>query len=1196
MIDHDTIDLTTVFKRVKDNLDLSSSTSLKNYIPNITEYVYGKQFLNFQGRGLKLFPMQEVILKSFYRRQLGNENIKLTEEEINLLKTEKLDRVINKYNSEALFRELVLVLGRRCISEDMNILDPITGLLQTVGELWDANIKNINTLSLDEEDFSFYNTKSEIFYNGIKEVYKLELSDGRYIEATPNHPFLTIGGWKPLEELNIKDRIATPKKINIFNKADLSKHGSYSISTDKLTRINKTIKDHQLEKIIESSISWIPIKSITKIGPKRTFDISVNGKNKHNFVSNDIISHNSGKDFLTGIMASYEAMRLLEIPGGDPYKYYDLIGGNPIFILTIATSGEQAETLFNEIKSNVQQSQYFRDKIGHIETDKIWLLTPADKKHNKKARDNNMLTHIVAGSVVIMSGHSNSASLVGKGIFSLLFDEVASYKTTGGASSGERLYSALGPSTVSFKRPILDENGNTQLDENGKILMRLDSKIISISSPRGEEGILWKLYQDTDKSPNRLSFKLPTWKVNESITYTMLRDENKYMSAADFNMEFGAEFSGTHGEKFIKDSYVDMAIDMGRELGLDQKTKGERGIVYYVHLDPANSSHNYALVLLHTEERIRMTDSEVGPKRKEKIKLFVVDHIKVWSPSSHKSISVKEVETYILDLYKRFRIGMVSYDTWNSIPSIQKFRAIGIPCKSTPFRKQYKMFIYDQLEHLLINRLLVLPYKGPHAQDMELELKSLKRIYTPVGYKIKPDPEGLVTTDDLCFDEETMILMSDYSYKPISQIQTGEKVISSNGNIKKVVKVHRNNAPQDMYVVKPYYSLPMICTSNHPFETEKGFKTASNLSMDDKLIMNINHKQTEKDFDLSKYAYSENKKWYSNDGFIKEDIIKCNNVNGKWHKRTIKLTENFALLAGLYMAEGYCGHHSINFAFNITEIDLHILTKSLIHDIFGIESTFNDNILCNTRTIISNSQILKRFFRDLFGYEHAINKKIPQCFMESSESIIISLLKGIFYGDGSHNNKYITFTTTSINLASQIRLLLFKLGIASSITFSKRKGRNIEIQGRTTKHNSDLYNIRVMWSEHYNKLSEYFDLGLRKDMSMYHKLKLNKENSIIKLNIRKIECVPYRKPFVYNLEVEDDHTYIAQVNVHNCDSLAGVLGVATGQACGGYPKSGIVYLPQLRIGEGSTWRIGSGQYDTRQWNYLNRKFGLPGGS
>lgn len=571
-----------MFLKLKEEITLNSSVDSEPYIPDIMEFCNSNQYLNLLGQGIVLFPMQRIILKTFYRGQRGNEHIKLTEEEIQLCRKHKLMNVIEKYQSPELFRDLVLVLGRR-----------------------------------------------------------------------------------------------------------------------------------------------------------------------------------SGKDFMVSLMALYEAMKLLEIPGGCPYKYYNIAPGNPIYILTVATSSDQARILFSEIKEKMNLCAYFRNKVGHTEADRIWLLTPEDRKRNKELADQGLDNARTKGSVVILSGHSNSDSLLGKGYYTLLFDEVASFKSTGSASSGERLYSALGPGTVAFNKPLyVQEDGSYTItpkkgatpvyDDKGKPRKHLDSKIISISSPRAEEGIFFKLYNDAPSTKSRLAFKLPTWKVNEQITEEMLRAENKYMSANEFQMEFGAEFSGTAGEKFIADRYVDLARDLGRQIGLDQRIVGRPGMVYYAHLDPAATSHNYALTVMHIEQRIQIREKENGTKIREQVKIFVIDHLKVWHPTPGSAINVYEVDQYVIDLAKRFRFAMVSYDSWNSLSSIQKLRSKGIPTKMTPFRKQYKEQIYSQLEHAMVNGQLALPHKGPYAEQLEMELKCLKRIYAPTGFKISPDPEGAITTDDMC--------------------------------------------------------------------------------------------------------------------------------------------------------------------------------------------------------------------------------------------------------------------------------------------------------------------------------------------------------------------------------------------------------------------------------------------------------------
>jgi len=246
----------------------------------------------------------------------------------------------------------------------------------------------------------------------------------------------------------------------------------------------------------------------------------------------------------------------------------------------------------------------------------------------------------------------------------------------------------------------------------------------------------------------RLAFKLPTWKVNINLREDDLRNEFKYMSPGEFNMEFGAEFSGTAGEKYVPDQYVDKAIALGVEIGLEQRLFGIKGQIYYAHLDPASSSHNYALVVVHVEERIRSKEKN-GVIIKERNKLLVVDHVKVWQPTGGESIKVSEVDNYIIDLSRRFRFAMVSYDNWNSQSSVQLLRRKRIPTKITPFRRPYKMAIYDNLEQLLVNGQIVLPYKGPESQLLEMELKCLKRVYTWNGYKTEPNPEGLIKTDDI---------------------------------------------------------------------------------------------------------------------------------------------------------------------------------------------------------------------------------------------------------------------------------------------------------------------------------------------------------------------------------------------------------------------------------------------------------------
>jgi hypothetical protein len=60
------------------------------------------------------------------------------------------------------------------------------------------------------------------------------------------------------------------------------------------------------------------------------------------------------------------------------------------------------------------------------------------------------------------------------------------------------------------------------------------------------------------------------------------------------------------------------------------------------------------------------------------------------------------------------------------------------------------MQIYDNVHELLVAGSLILPKKSAEAVLLELELKNLRKIYTPTGFNIQANEEGEVSTDDLC--------------------------------------------------------------------------------------------------------------------------------------------------------------------------------------------------------------------------------------------------------------------------------------------------------------------------------------------------------------------------------------------------------------------------------------------------------------
>ena len=113
--------------------------------------------------------------------------------------------------------DLIIVAGRpsmgKCLSENTEIV-LANGTISTIKEIYDRHEAELLTL---KDDWKFHLTQASAFVDdGIKPVFRVTTRLGRYVETTITHPFLTIKGWQRLEDLKVGDRIALPRKIDVF--------------------------------------------------------------------------------------------------------------------------------------------------------------------------------------------------------------------------------------------------------------------------------------------------------------------------------------------------------------------------------------------------------------------------------------------------------------------------------------------------------------------------------------------------------------------------------------------------------------------------------------------------------------------------------------------------------------------------------------------------------------------------------------------------------------------------------------------------------------------------------------------------------------------------------------------------------------------------------------------------------------------
>ncbi|MBD2359310.1 replicative DNA helicase [Tolypothrix sp. FACHB-123] len=171
-----------------------------------------------------------------------------------------------------------------CLSGDSLVTLADTGLQVPIKEL--VGKSGFSVLALNENTMQLEKAiVSHAFSTGVKPVFTLKTRLGRTIRATANHKFLTVNGWRRLDNLAISDRLALPHTLP----SHYLKTQNLILEKDStLTTVTKSPKISLLEK---NDVYWDEIVSIEFSGEEEVFDLTVPGL--HNFVANNIIVHNS---------------------------------------------------------------------------------------------------------------------------------------------------------------------------------------------------------------------------------------------------------------------------------------------------------------------------------------------------------------------------------------------------------------------------------------------------------------------------------------------------------------------------------------------------------------------------------------------------------------------------------------------------------------------------------------------------------------------------------------------------------------------------------------------------------------------------------------------------------------------------------------------------------------------------------------
>lgn len=418
-----------------------------------------------------------------------------------------------------------------------------------------------------------------------------------------------------------------------------------------------------------------------------------------------------------------------------------------------------------------------------------------------------------------------------------------------------------------------------------------------------------------------------------------------------------------------------------------------------------------------------------------------------------------------------------------------------------------------------IDKYATQSYCNVHDVDEMLNLGDISSI----DLNLLPKDIDLITHGSPCFPYGTKVL-TDKGYKEIQDVVVGDMVLTHTNQFKKVYDTMTNKS-SDIYTIKTQCSFEFRATGNHPFYVREKCsiydKSKRNMvrtfkSAEWKWLKDLN-----KNYFVGVAINQESKypEWSGVSNNQNNNVEKINNLSGLFVK------SEFWYLVGRFVGDGW-----ITEGFSKKENKPTYRTTICCshNELEELESKINGILkysVAKERTVyklqFSNKELT--LFLKQFG-KGAKNKCLTETIFNLPKHELECFLDGYLDSDGcipKNSNKIrpkYKITSISEDLILGVGQVVAKLyNVPFSISKTIRPKTCI-IEGRTVNQN-DTYQI-TFFKEQGGTHGFY-------------------EDGYVWMPIRSVNIVNSETIDVYNLEVEEDHSYtVNNIIVHNCQDYS----------------------------------------------------------
>lgn len=432
--------------------------------------------------------------------------------------------------------------------------------------------------------------------------------------------------------------------------------------------------------------------------------------------------------------------------------------------------------------------------------------------------------------------------------------------------------------------------------------------------------------------------------------------------------------------------------------------------------------------------------------------------------------------------------------------------------------------------------------------------------------------DSLVGVSRGCFEPNSKVLLPNGLTKSIKDIEIGESVVTHLGNSKEVKDIMVYPIKEMVTRLQTSSNDPIICTKDHEILSIKveectapsvknkyctttckrvdtckysninkiQWNPASSLKRGDWVVYPrpklIDRKSTV--IDLADYVSELNVR------ITEKEIHTLNytHIRESFNRFIDFNDEDIAWFFGAFIGNGWTRNDDGRFGLAFHSDHKHKIERAtnIMKRLTGKEpSIVNGHQGKQVVQLVIGSMPHNAMLKALFG-SGAINKIIPDIFIESSDDIRKWILQGLFDTDGhikmNQSNKdkrstnKVTYSSISYNLTSQIKMLMAHFGYLGQIKrrAHKQENWNDELQV--------CFTGKQLWKMKEEILPEMELLDVQYSTN-YHIV----DNDYIYFRVHSNEEIEY-DGYVYDLKVDDDESYVVeQTVVHN--SAGGYLTV-----------------------------------------------------